>query len=168
MNNKYVKLSEKAFEHNIIVKRLSDYNLLDKMKDKVFKVENSRIIVREDINGEKIFSILLPSDLVEEVSFYDYIASINLKEKLIELANSDKYAIYIPNKAEAEKLDKLFKILGHKNYSNRKDNRHSLLQDWLPEQNKWYIDFELTTLSPRVNDSTNKIQITIKELLDYV
>lgn len=104
--------------------------------------------------GEKYF---------KEVRKIDYIKSINLKERLIELANTNNYAIKIKSKNDADKLDKLFYMLNHVSYSSKMSSikNHLINKDGVP----FSINFTLKDLCSRID---SQIEITIEQLLDYV
>lgn len=100
---------------------------------------------------------------LEEVTKLEYLRSINLKEKLIKLANSNKYAIKLESIEDVIKLDKLFFQLEHFLYNKF----HNKLSDWYSSGGRDNICFNLHRINFGTESSGYEI-ITIKQLLDYV
>lgn len=132
---------------------------------KIYREDDKGNYQRDNNNYSSIAFIVdkTESKYFKEVSKLEYLKSINLKDKLIELANSDKYSIIINSIDDAIKLDKLFTILGHTQYIN---NPGITLEEWFDNYGSKgdHIGFSLVN---RVT-SEDRIIITIKELLDYV
>lgn len=148
--------------YKCIVERFfaEDFVLKDKIYREDWKGYDEKNGGRESLS---CYVEVYSSKLIE-VTQLEYLKSINLKEKLIELAKSNKYAIKLNSKEEAIKLDKIFLAIDTPYYINKR--HYTILQQW------WHthcdpviFNYAVHNLSCNINKHT---VITIKELLDYV
>ena len=103
----------------------------------------------------------------EEITQLEYLKSINLKDKLIELGNEKKYYFSINNLDDAIKLDKLFTLLDATSYKTRSINEKNIIEDFFKNNNQNFtISFNsIEGISHKVYEH---IELTFNNILDYV
>jgi len=137
---------------------------IPRIKDKCFIIENDGINIKTN-SGSLIF---VKSQFIEisKTEYIQYLKSINLKERLIELGAKKEYYFTINNLENAIKLDNLFTLLDAKSYKNR--NSKDIIENFFRRNRQNFkISFN-STENIKHKIASEHIELTFDSILNYV